>query len=190
MGKKLIYVILLVLIATLLFTGCSSNQVTVAELQKQVDTLTDEKNKAVAEKEALKIELEEIKKAKTVESGDVTIVVVDKVNTPKDTNQWRFSSYSTFHISITNNTEKDIKGIQGVLDVQDMFGVSIMKSQCDLTGNVIKAHATIINKDLSLEINEFMDTHTKVYSADYDDLKFVYEVQQIMFTDGTTKGKS
>lgn len=70
-----------------------------------------------------------------------------------------------------------------------MFGVSITRAQCDLTGSVIKTQETTINKELSLEINEYIDSDKKVYMAEYDDLKFVYEVQQSMFTDGTKKEK-
>lgn len=159
------------------------------ELANENNSLKEQLNSAIAERDALRLDKEEKENATTVSDEDVTIVVVDKVNTPKDTNNWVFSSHSTFHISITNNTDKVIKGIQGVLDTQDMFGVSILKASCDLTGYEIQPGETYIDKDMSLEINEFMSDHTKLYNTDFKDLKFDYEVNTIMFTDGTSKTK-
>lgn len=159
------------------------------ELANENSSLKEQLNSAIAERDALRLDKEEKENATTVSDEDVTIVVVDKVNTPKDTNNWVFSSHSTYHISITNNTDKVIKGIQGVLDTQDMFGVSILKASCDLTGYEIQPGETYIDKDMSLEINEFMSDHTKIYNTDFKDLKFDYEVNTIMFTDGTSKTK-
>ncbi|MCT4597819.1 MAG: hypothetical protein N4A50_08110 [Vallitalea sp.] len=62
-----------------------------------------------------------------------------------------------------------------------------MNKSCDLVGNTIKPDETIINKDLGLDINEFMNDDVKVYSTDYSDLKFIYNVNKIMFADGTLK---
>lgn len=199
--KKLLCVFL-GLIVCLSFVACDNSE-SINSLNSQVEQLQKEKDKlanensslnnqldlAIAERDALKSEKEEKEQAVTVSADDVTIVVVDKVNTPKDTDNWLFSSYSTFHISIKNNTDKAIKGVQGILDTQDMFGVSIYKANCDLTGIEIQPGETIINKAMSLEINEFMDDHTKLYNTDFKDLKFNYEVKTIMFTDGTTKTK-
>ncbi len=198
MNKKITYV-LLGLTIILGSSACSNNinyeqqieeaNAEIKSLNEQLDQVIKEKDQVSNELERLKEEINKEKQEITITEGDVTISFVDKVNTPKNTEAWVFSSYSTFHISITNNTDKEIKGIQGVVDIQDMFGVSIMKSQCDLTGFTIKSGETIVNTDLSLEINEFMDTHTKVYNTDFEDLKFVYDVQTIMFTDGTSKSK-
>ena len=130
-------------------------------LQQRLDVLEDYKSKYLAT-------MKEITNLENTPSDKL-----NGYNTPKDTNNWVFSSHSTYHISITNNTDKVIKGIQGVLDTQDMFGVSILKASCDLTGYEIQPGETYIDKDMSLEINEFMSDHTKIYNTDFKDLKSV-----------------
>lgn len=66
-----------------------------------------------------------------------------------------------------------------------MFGENIIKVQCDLTGDTIKTGETFINKDMSMEINPYIDTNLKLYTTDFDDLIFDYIITKVMYTDGT-----
>ena len=196
MKRSIIYILLITLLT---LTGCQGS--TSGDLSDKVDKLQNEinllkseleevkkeKNEMQSEKEYAESQLEEIKEEEELKEDEVLVQVVNKTNIAKDTNNWIFSDSVNFHISIVNNSEKDIKGIQGLVDVQDMFGVSILKVACDLTGNTIKSGETFINKEMSLEINQFMDDHIKVYTTDFDDLNMIYTIKQIMFTDGTTK---
>ena len=68
---------------------------------------------------------------------------------------------------MTNNSDKPIKGVQGVLHIMDLFGSSIMDVRCDFTGHTIQPGETYTNKDLSYEVNEFNDEDMKLYSEDY-----------------------
>ena len=88
---------------------------------------------------------------------------------------------------ITNNTDKDIQGIEGKLKIMDLFGKEILTAGCDFTGHTIPAGETVVNDDLSFEINEFINEHMKLYTTAYEDLKSEYTVTQIVFTDGTVK---
>ncbi len=96
-------------------------------------------------------------------------------------------SYSNLKFEITNNTDKDIQGIQGKLKIMDLFGKEILTAGCDFTGHTIPAGETVVNDDLSFEINEFINEHMKLYTTAYEDLKSEYTVTQIVFTDGTVK---
>ena len=149
--------------------------------------MTKERESLKSELDTLKADIEEAEKETTVQDGDVTVLVTDKTVTPKNTDHWIFSNYVNFVFSITNNTAKDIQGIQGELNISDLFGAEIMTVGCDFTGETIAAGATITNDDLSFECNEFMDEHMKLYNEEYKDLKFTYVVKQIVFTDGTVK---
>lgn len=157
------------------------------ELESQLEAMTKERDSLKSELDTLKADIEEAEKETTVQDGDVTVLVTDKTVTPKNTDQWIFSNYVNFVFSITNNTAKDIQGIQGELNISDLFGAEIMTVGCDFTGETIAAGATITNDDLSFECNEFMDEHMKLYNEEYKDLKFTYVVKQIVFTDGTVK---
>lgn len=97
-----------------------------------------------------------------------------------------FSNYVTFVFDLTNNSDKAIKGVQGILHINDLFGSSIMDVRCDFTGHTIQPHETYTNNDLSYDVNEFSDTDMKLYNEDYSDLNFEYEPTTIVFTDGTS----
>ena len=157
------------------------------ELESQLEAMTKERDSLKSELDTLKANIEEAEKETTVQDGDVTVLVTDKTVTPKNPDQWIFSNYVNFVFSITNNTAKDIQGIQGELNISDLFGAEIMTVGCDFTGETIAARATITNDDLSFECNEFIDEHMKLYNEEYKDLKFTYVVKQIVFTDGTVK---
>ena len=116
----------------------------------------------------------------------IKVVCTDKGQLPENLDKWRFSNYVTFVFELTNNSEKTIKGVQGVLHINDLFGTSIMDVGCDFTGHTIQPGETYTNKDLTYEVNEFMDADMKLYNEDYSDLNFEYEPTTIVFADGTS----
>ena len=56
--------------------------------------------------------------------------------------------------------------------------------QCDFTGQTIPANGVVTFSDLSLEINDFMDDHVKLYTTSYEDLQWQYKVSQVVYADG------
>lgn len=197
--KKNIMILLIFMLVIMNITACKSGdtdelqkkvdslEATVTSLQTDLDTVTKERDQLNADYANAQQKLEELTKEKEIQEGDATVVVVDKINIPQDINKGTFSNRVEFNFSLTNNTDKDIKGIQGDLAIQDLFGESIMDISCDFVGNTIKPKETIINKDLGFDVNEFIDYHSKVYTTDFEDLKFEYTIKKIIFTDGTVK---
>lgn len=120
-----------------------------------------------------------------IKENKVEVKVTGKNNIPKNTRQWRFSDRVEFTFEVTNLTEKDIKGVQGILSIEDLFGVEIKSFQCDFTGTSISANATVTIGDMGMDINEFIDEDVKIYSTDYEDLNFSYQVTCIVYEDGT-----
>lgn len=114
------------------------------------------------------------------------VVVTDKTVTPKNSSNWIFSNYVNLVFDVTNNSDKAIKGIEGVLTTSDLFGKQIMSAGCDFTGHTIEPGKTITIKDLSFECNEFIDEHMKLFNTDYSDLQFSYDITNIVYTDGST----
>ena len=166
----------------------------ITELQKSNTKLEDE-NASLKEKlESAENELAKYKEkekkeeeAKKIQVGDVSVTLTSKGTKPKNIDNYQFSDYVTMTFNVQNNTDKDIQGVQGVSLFKDLFGESIISIQCDFTGQIIPAHSSVEYNDLVLEVNEFMPTHTKLYTTDYKDLKFDYDVTCIVFTDGTEK---
>lgn len=116
----------------------------------------------------------------------IKVVCTDKGQLPENLDKWRFSNYATFVFELTNNSDKAIKGVQGILHINDLFGTPIMDVKCNFTGHTIQPNETYVNKDLSYEVNEFRDKDMKLYNEDYSDLNFEYEPTTIVFTDGTS----
>lgn len=115
----------------------------------------------------------------------LAVNVTNKINIPENTSAGRYSDRVEFEFQVVNTLDKNIKGIQGILDVQDMFGVNIMYINCDFTGKTMTSGRITIFDDLGIDINQFMDDHTKLYNTKYDSLKFEYEFTQVIFADGS-----
>ena len=199
------------LLAAGLLSGCSGTGELEAqnqELKSQVESLSAVKESLEGEKESLSSELasakeqkeeagkkaaalqatiDEMAKEAEIQDGDVVVRLIGKEDVEKDSSKWIFNSYSNLKFEITNNTDKDIQGIEGKLKIMDLFGKEILTSGCDVTGHAIPAGETVVNDDLSFEINEFINEHMKLYTTAYEDLKSEYTVTQIVFTDGTVK---
>lgn len=122
-----------------------------------------------------------------VRDDKVILTVKKKINYEEDINAWRFSPFVELVCKIENMTNKDIKGVQGNLVINDLFGKEIITIEWDVTGENIPANGSITQEDYGLEINHFMDDHMKLYNTNYDDLKFEYKVTQIVYADGTTE---
>ena len=114
-------------------------------------------------------------------SDEVLVEVTNKINLPEDWDAGRFSPRVEFQFQITNETDRDIKGIQGTLVIQDMFGVEIMSMDCDFTGQIIPAQDSIVVSDLGIDINQFMDDHIKLHAEVYENLIFEYLVTSIVY---------
>lgn len=123
----------------------------------------------------------------SMESKKVTVYVTDKKNLDINYNVGRYSPRVEFTFKVYNNTSKSIKGVQGILGIKDLFGVDIMSSSLDFTGQIIGANDDIVVSGMGIDINQFKDDHVKIYNTNFDDLKFEYEVTSIIYEDGKTE---
>ena len=121
------------------------------------------------------------------EDVPVNVNVVDKKNIPEDIYNGQFSPRVQFVIEVSNNSDKEIKGVSGVLTIKDLFGKDILSSTCDFTGQPIAVGSTVTFSDLGMDINEFMDDHTKLYNENYSDLIFEYKVESVVYSNGETE---
>lgn len=127
---------------------------------------------------------ENVQEDKTTNSkyvNDVTVTVISKTKIPEDIYNDIYSDVVIFKISVKNNTNKAIKGVQGKLEIQDLFGSPIKTMECDFTGQVIPANSSVTFDNMSFDVNQFRDEDTKIYHEDFSDLKFKYEVTQIVY---------
>lgn len=131
--------------------------------------------------------MEEQLPTEAAEAQNVMVHVTDKQNLDINYSAGRYSPRIQFTFEVSNNTSKDIKGVQGVLTMKDLFGVDIMAANLDFTGQTISANGSATFGEMGIDVNQFMDEHIKVYNTDYKDLIFEYEVKSIVYTDGSTE---
>lgn len=115
----------------------------------------------------------------------VIVIVREKRSLDIDYDADRYSPRVDFSFEVYNNTDKDIKGVQGKLIIKDLFGKEFTNGYMDFVGQTIKAKESEIFEYLGYDLNQFVDEHMKLFNTDYDDLIFEYKVTSIVYTDGT-----
>ena len=120
----------------------------------------------------------------------VNVTVTDKRNVPEDIYNGRFSDCVEFTFNLKNQSDKSVRGVEGILHIQDLFDKNILSINCDFTGQIIPANESITISDLGMDINPFIDDHSKLYDEDFADLKFVYEITNIVYDGDTAVGES
>lgn len=67
------------------------------------------------------------------------------------------------------------------MTINDLFGVEIISSGLDFTGQTIEPKGSISISGMGMDINQFIDSNVKLYNTDYDDLQFEYEIETIVY---------
>ena len=106
--------------------------------------------------------------------------------TGKNIVQQSYSEFIELPSQIVNNSSKTIRGIEGIMHIKDMFGKTILDVQWDYTDESIPAGESVTITGTGLDYNQFMTEHMKIYSTPYENLVFEYEIQTVLFDDGTT----
>lgn len=188
--KKKLSLVILIIFVMLLVIACGQSPVNTEKPEEDISSLQEENDRLKTENKKLKNQIDVLEnknlkeeKQNVVQEGDV---IVDLIG--KSTSSGKYSEqYVDFVFSITNNTGKSIKGIQGKATFKDLFGVDILPLGTDFTGITIEPGQTAIVDDLSFDCNQFMEDHMKLHNTAYDDLIFQYEVISIVFVDGSSK---
>lgn len=180
---KKIAIFLFCTILAIGISGCGKTETSETVSKAEYDSV-------VAERDSLKKQLEDTdSKINEAEKEDkwspLKVQVYDKVLFPKDVNEHRFNDFVELKMNITNNYELDISGIQGVLEIQDMFGEMILNVDWDITED-ISSQETYNMTDVGIDLNPYMATHTKIRDTEFSKLIFVYKPSKIMFSDGSS----
>lgn len=88
------------------------------------------------------------------------------------------------HVAYENKTDKDIQGVKGVLHINDIFGDKIVNVRWSYDRGVA-ANKRAVETGSGLDLNRFTDSHMKLWNTDFDKIKSSFEVQTIIFKDGT-----
>lgn len=91
----------------------------------------------------------------------------------------------TFTVEFTNLTGKNIRAFDGKLTFTDLLENTILG--VSLAINEPIASNSVMQWSGQLDFNQFIDHHQRLRSADYENLKIVFEAKKILFEDGSTK---
>lgn len=116
----------------------------------------------------------------------ISVKVTNKINLPVDYDENRYSERVEFSFLISNKTSQSIKGIQGVLTIKDLFGSKIISLNCNFTGKTIGTNQSVAFEGIGIDINQFMDNHVKLYSEDYSDMIYEYEITNVVYSNDNT----
>lgn len=183
---KKLFVSIVIILNGVLFNSCVKQKEHDAlkerneELYEIVLSLGLEKAKLEEEIKAFKVLTEEKVKIEDF-NNQISVVAVEKKSNREESEVMRIE----LSFKLTNNSNKDIRGIQGVMDIQDMFGVSIKKFKYAFTDDLINAGKSVINDSLVFKANQFMGGDLKLYNEKLKNLNFLYTPTKIVFTDGS-----
>lgn len=183
-------------LVSFVFVGCGNNLVGAKD--KEIESL----KKEIEELKQEKVENENLDVSKIMSESDVettteiskqdiqskvSVIVTDKISKPADFNVGRIEDFVEFKMNVTNNTNCAIKGVQGVLYVDDLFGENIMPINWDITGEMIYSGKTINYDGNGISANPYIHEESKIFNTDYKDLKFRYKIKQIVYSDETVE---
>lgn len=199
-SKNKAFMLVILILSIISIVGCSKEDTHIVETEVdkskdeietdvEVDTETDTETDEIiidigvdAETDIIDNTEEEVVKIEPID-----VIITDKVSFPVNYDLNRYSEEVYFEIDITNKLDKSIKGIQGSIEITDMFGKHVINIGCDLVGTIIKPQETVTNSNMAFDVNQFIAEDMKVYNLDYSDLNFKYTVSKIVFEDGEMK---
>lgn len=185
--------ILLLSLTLMLLSGCTQSASTdlekrISELEGRVEELENvlTVSATVQEEGDATAEAPVPTTATTPEPTENPFQDISLQATGKNIVQQSYSEFIELPYQIVNNSSKTIRGIEGIMHIKDMFGKTILDVQWDYTDESIPAGESVTITGTGLDYNQFMTEHMKIYSTPYENLVFEYEIQTVLFDDGTT----
>ena len=120
----------------------------------------------------------------TTQSNKVSLEILKKGFNESDFSSGNYyPEQITMELKFTNETDKDIKGVEGMLTLYDIFDNKISSTSVGYDKS-IPAHQSKIWKS-GTDYNQFMDEDVKLKNTELENLKYKWEVTTIIYTDGS-----
>lgn len=94
-----------------------------------------------------------------------------------------YENYVTFQMVAKNNGNKAVSGFKGHVRVTDMFGDLISRLEVKEDEQLAPGAERVFRT--AYDYNQFMDRDKKLRFTDYEKMRFYWEPEIIIFTDGT-----
>jgi hypothetical protein len=109
----------------------------------------------------------------------------DKVSLDKLTKGFNDNSYTpqiTFGLTFTNNTDKDIRGFEGIVTFSDIFDNKIQSVKFSYDQGLQSHYEVTLEK--AIDYNRFIDADRKLNETEEKNLKYKWQVTTILYQDG------
>lgn len=138
-----------------------------------------------AQADALKAQAEAAAKAAAAKMNHlITFAALSISILPKDIESERFSPELSVPFVIKNNTDKDIAGVKGTIEVQDIFGAELKKLNISADKTIV-AHGQATMADYVWELNQFNNDDEHLMSVDLSKVRAVFIPSMVVFADGS-----
>jgi hypothetical protein len=139
----------------------------------------EEIRKKALREELLKKQVEVMK----IMNAALTASLVDFDYHKADWESGTYSDFFSIKVGFRNNTGKDLAGVRGSVILKDIFGEIIKKINLS-NDNSIKANSTFTYSG-TIDFNQFKNEDIKLRSTSFANLKFEWEPDMYIFTDGS-----
>ena len=116
----------------------------------------------------------------------VTVALAGTTLLPENYSAGRYSPEFRMELAVANKSNKDIRGVKGTVVFRDLFDDEFLRIGLSMDERVAAGEQRTIG-GYGLELNQFMDDHNKLAATKYEDLKFEFVPEAIVFADGTTE---
>lgn len=154
---------------------------------KTYQGILDEAKKYKSEQEVLAEKAKkEIEERKVKMKNAITVTIFGKDFAPSNYEAGRLDDYNVFKFAIQNRSPKEIKAAKISFKVFNSLGDQIGNGySMDFTDDRIAGNSTFKN-DMAFSYNQFTDSDSKIRYAKFEDLIFEFDVEKIVYSDGTT----
>lgn len=116
-------------------------------------------------------------------AGPIDVSLLEKGFAPLDVMAGMGSARITFKMEFANKTEKEIRAFTGKLSFLDLFDRPIVAS--NLTVEKGLPAKDRVEWEGGFDYNQFRDSDRTLRAKSADDLRVTFDVEQVIFADGT-----
>ena len=92
-------------------------------------------------------------------------------------------------LEYANKTDKDIQAVKGTVNLVSIYGEPVIAFDWAYDRPITSKH-TAVEHNAGIFISKSVEPQIALWDADYDKLKFTFEIKTIKFKDGTSVGAS
>lgn len=118
-----------------------------------------------------------------IEENKVDLEITKKGFKKADYVAGTYQDQITMDLKFINKTEKNIKGVQGVVTFSDMFDNEIKAIKIAYDKGILAGQDKVWNS--ASDYNQFIDEDTKLKDTELKDLKYIWKVDTIVYEDGS-----